>query len=265
VRGRSSAVLLALAVVALVPSLGTAQYTPKWQVGDWWITKTWWYRETGHGSSWEWKYLRYDVAGINKVGQNDCYVVEIRGDRQPKIEGVGDPGIVMYVRTDNWRLVRREMARFFGGKRIAPDVYDTPRGLVGPFVSEPRLPKFPLQLMNPDTAFKMEDSICLPAYLREISRPADSALVRRLIADGDTGDTRGIRPTGAVFEVRCEMAGNMVPGSKTGPRDITQSLQLWSDDLPWRAFEELAEYGDRNSARRVIDRSWLIAVGKRQK
>jgi hypothetical protein len=189
----------------------------------------------------------------------------MRGDRQPKIEGVGDPGIVLYVRTDNWRLVRREMARFFGGKRIAPDVYDTPRGLVGPFVSEPRLPRFPLQLANLDTAFKREDLIYGVADLREISSMADPAPVKRILAEGDTGGARVIRPTGAVYQVRSEAAGNPIPGSLTGQREITQSLQLWSDDLPWRAFEELVQYKGPDRTRIVSERSWLVATGRQRR
>ena len=119
--------------------------------------------------------------------------------------------------------------------------------------------------MNPDTAFKTEDRIYGVADLRQISRAADSASVKRLLAEGDTGGTRAVRPTGAVYEVRSEAAGNLVPGSLTGQRDITQSLQLWSADLPWRAFEERVQYKGPDRARIVLDWSWLVAVGKREK
>lgn len=260
-RGTSRAVLLALVVVALAPTLVVAQYTPNWHVGDWWITKTFREFQTGRGKYWGWDYRRYDVAGIEKVGQTDCYVVGIRGDRRPNIGRDGAAGIVLYVRTDNWLVIRTEEARYCDGKRLSPHVRHSPRGLFGPFVGEPRLPRFPLQLMNQDTAFKRERRDDCYADLREISRPADPALVERLLAEGDTAGSRAVRPTGAVYAVRSELAGDIVPGSLTGQRYIVQSLQLWSDDLPWRPFEELVEYSGPSSIRRVTERSWLIEVG----
>ena len=259
-RSKSSAVLLVLAVAALAPSLGVAQYAPKWHVGDWWIVKTWEIRP--RDGDWRWVYRRYDVAGIEKVGKNDCYVVEIRGGRRPSISSAGAPGIILYVRTDNWRLVRTVQARYLSGKRVAPDVFNTPDGRYGPFVSQPRLPRFPLQLTSQDTAFKHERFEDWGAYLREISRPADPARVERLLAEGDTADTKAVRPSGAVYQVRDEVGGNVIPGPKPGAREFTQSLQFWSDDLPWRSFEEFVSYRGPTLTRCVNERSWLIAVGQ---
>jgi hypothetical protein len=264
VRSRSSAVLLVLAVVALAPSLGVAQYTPKWHVGDWWVTKTLREYESGRGGTyWRCDYNRHDVAAIEKVGQNDCYVIEIRGSPRPSIGRDGAASIVLHVRTDNWLVVRTEHARQYGGKRISPDVRDYPRGLFGPFISEPRLPRFPLQPMNQDTAFKTEDRIYGVADLREISRPADPALVERLLAEGDTADIRVVRPSGVVHQVRNERGGNFVPGPQPGEREILQSIQLWSDDLPWRLYEAVVDYRGPKHVGRVQERSWLVAVGKR--
>ena len=259
-RGKASAVLLALAVIALAPSLGVAQYAPQWRVGDWWIVKSW--EIEPHRGGWQWIYRRYDVAGIEKVGKNDCYVVEIRGGRRPNISSAGAAGIVLYVRTDNWRLVRTVEARYSGGKRVSPDVFDTPNGRFGPFVSEPRLPRFPLQLTSRDTAFRKERLRGCYAHLRELSRPADPALVERLLAEGDTADLRAVRSSGAVYQVRNEVAGNVIPGLKPSAREFKQSLQFWSDDLPWRPFEELVNYRGPTCTRSVTERSWLIAVGQ---
>jgi hypothetical protein len=265
VRGKSSAVLLALAVAALAPSLGVAQYAPKWHVGDWWIVKTWQPDPMSQRREWEWNYLRYDVARIEKVGETNCYVIEIRGDVQPDIGREGSAGRVLYVRTDNWLVVRTEEAHYYDGKRLSPYVRNYPRGLFGPFISEPRLPRFPLQLMNPDTAFKLVDRVYGVADLREISRPADSELVKRLLAEGDTAGSQVIRPKGAVYEVRSEVAGEHDPNSPTGRKDITQSHQLWSDDLPWRIFEERVGYNGSYGGRIAAERSWLIAFGQRER
>ncbi len=264
-KGRSSAVLLALVVATLVPSIGLAQYTPKWQVGDWWIVKTWRRAMMSPRQEWRWDYLRYDVVRTDKVGENDCYVIEIRGDVQPNIGRDGTAGRALYVRTDNWLVVRTEKARFYGGKRNSTDTRDYPRGLFGPFISEPRLPRFPLQPMNQDTAFERERRDDCYADLRELARPADPGLAKRLFDEGDASGSLVIRPKGAVYEVRSELASDFVPGSLTQRKFITQSLQLWSDDLPWRPFEEFVRYSGTSGGRGVTERSWLIAVGKREK
>jgi len=209
--------------------------------------------------------MRYDVAGIEKVGQNNCYVVEMRSGRGTNISTSGEPGRVLYVRKDKWLVVREMEANWSHGESRPPSLRDYPLGLFGPFIPERRIPRFPLQLMTQDTVFRRErrDDCC--ADLREISRPADRALVERLLAEGDTVDSRAIRPTGAVYQVRSELGGSFVPGSQTGQRDIVQSLQFWSDGLPWRLYEELVDYRGPKHVGAVQERSWLVAVGHTKK
>jgi hypothetical protein len=259
------AVLMVAACARQFTTVAKTGYTSKWHVGDWWITKMIREYQTGRGNYWRWVFMRYDVAGIEKVGQNDCYVVEMRSGRGTDIGTSGEPGRVLYVRTDKWLIVREKEMNWARGGSRPPTVGDYPLGLFGPFHAEQRLPRFPLQLANPDTAFKMEDSISRFAHLREISRPADPEQVRRLLAEGDTADSRAIRPTGAVYQVRSEAGGDYDPSAPTGRKNILQSLQLWSDDLPWRLFEELVGYDGSYGERRVAERSWLVATGRRRK
>jgi hypothetical protein len=261
------AVLMVAACASQFTTVGKQGYTPKWHVGDWWVIKTLSPRYSGlyAGARWEWKYLRYDVTGIKEVWQNRCYVVEMRSGRGINISTSGEPGRVLYIRTDKWLVVRTNEARFYDGKRLSPYVYNYPLGLFGPFMSEPRLPRFPLQLANQDTAFKLEYRDYCAADLREISRPADPGQVERLLAEGDTVDSRAIRPTGSAIEVRSELGGDFDSDSPTGRKYIRQSLQLWSDNLPWRLFEELVEYNGSYGDRRVGERSWLVATGRRRK
>lgn len=264
---RARVLILAVLIVAGCArqfiAAGKTIYTPKWYVGDWWVIKTLSPRYSGLfvGARWEWTYMRYDVVGIKKVGQNDCYVVEMRSGRRINIATSGEPGRVLYIRTDRWLLVRQEEARFYDGKRLSPFVRHYGGGSFGPRMSEPRIPRFPLQLASQDTAFKLEYFTYSVADLREISRPADPAFVNRLLAEGDTAGSLVIRPTGAVYDVRSEIAGEHDPGSPTGRSNIGQSRQLWSDDLPWRIFEELVGYDGSYGSRSVKERSWLIAVG----
>lgn len=209
--------------------------------------------------------MRYDVAGIKKVGQNDCYVVEMRSGRGTNISTSGEPGRVLYIRKDKWLVVREMEANWSRGESRPPSVRDYPLGLFGPHISEPRIPRFPLQLTSQDTAFKLEYLSYSAADLREISRPADPGQVERLLAEGDTVDSRAIRPTGAIYQVRSELGGNHDPSAPTGRDNIVQSLQLWGDGLPWRLFEELVGYNGSYGDRSVEERSWLVAVGHKKK
>ncbi len=252
-------VLTVLMVAACVPSFGSAQYAPKWQVGDWWVTKTW---EESMSGKWVWHYTRYDIAGVEKVDHHNCYVLEVRFQgSKGTLSKVND---LFYVRTDDWLVIRRKVTRMYNDTLLSPVTKDYPLGLFGPFLAgEPRLPRFPLQLGNPDTTFKRQTRDDCAADLREISRSADSALVKRLLDEGDSTGGRVVRPTGEVFAVRSEIGGNLGPEPLPGPGEsrITQSLQLWCADQPWRVFEELVQYNGPKRTRRVEERSWLIASG----
>ncbi len=261
-RGKASAVLLALTIVALAPSLGVAQYAPKWHVGDWWITKEWrFYSVTGKPY---WHYTRYDIGGIERVRNRNCYVLETRGSSRPNISKSGAAGNVLYVRTDDW-LVVRHVLTIGGYKPQPPIVRDCPRGLFGPFPEEPELPRLPLRLGDPDTAFRKQKRDDGSAYLREISSVADPELLKRLLAVGDTLGSQAVRPSGTVYQVRVEMGGNLEPGPFPGELGITQSLQFWCEGQPWRVYEEHVQYEGKKRARYVTGRSWLIASNHAEK
>jgi hypothetical protein len=266
---RLSGVLLAILLVAACSrhftTVGKTSYTPKWRVGDWWMTKALWERPSGLGNYWKWDLRRYDVAGIKKVGQNDCYLVEMRSVWGTDTGSSGEPHRILFVRADSWLLIREAEARVLGGKRKSWDIINYPGALFGPGVGEPRLPRFPLQLASQDTAFKLETRRYGVADMREISSLADPGQVERLLAEGDTVGSLAIRPRGAVYQVRSELGGNRDASSPTGRKSIRQSLQFWSDDLPWRVFEELVGYSGSYGDRRVVERSWLIAVGHKKK
>jgi hypothetical protein len=211
---------------------------------------------------WVWDHMRYDIVGVQKVGGRDCFVLETRF-QGPK-GTLARTKNVLYVRTDDWLVVRQAVTTTFHDTLLPPVITDCPLGQFGPFQGgELRLPRFPLQLENPDTTFKrqMRDD-CAPD-LREISRNADSALVKRLLDEGDTTGGRVVRPKGEVFAVRSEMGGNLGPDPLPGPGEsrITQSLQFWCDDQPWRLFEELVLYRGVKRVRSVVERSWLISSG----
>jgi hypothetical protein len=259
VKGRSSAVLLALAVTVLVPSLGLAQYAPKWHVGDWWVTKRLGESPSGW-PGWEWTYTRYDVVRVAKVGRRDCFVLQT-ATSGPNGE-LGRDTRLYYVRVDDWLVVRMDIARFDDGKPCPPGIRVAPLGLYGPgFSGEPALPRFPLRLDDPDTTFKLKQRDDCSAELRELSSRADTELVKRLIAGGDSAGGRVVRPTGPVYQVRNEGGGDLGTDNSL----IVQSLQFWSDDLPWRAYEELVHYTGPKPVRRVVARTWLTAVGHGKK
>lgn len=259
-RSRSSAVLLALAVAACAPSARSSGYAPKWRVGDWWVTKTLRESRTGLGG-WVWDYRRYDVVRIETVEKRGCYVLETRLTG-PKGEPATKTKDVLYVHVNDWLVVRQEIGHTYNDTICPPWIRNAPLGLFGPFgMGEPRLPLFPLHFGDPDTTFKLKKRDDFFAELREISRIADSALVKRVLDDGDSAGARVVRPTGIVYQVRNEGGGDL----ETDNRRIVQSLQLWSDDQPWRVYEEVVQYDGPKPVRRVNERSWLIASGHKKK
>ncbi len=260
-RCRSSAVLLALAIAALAPSFGVAQYAPKWHVGDWCVIKTWHKSMSGE---WVWDHMRYDIAGVEKVGNRECFVLETRF--QGLTDSLSRTKIVHYVRTDDWLVVRQMLTCTYQGV-LRSDKLERPLGLFGPFRGgESRLPRFPLKPGdNGDTTFRLTVRDDCAAMLREISGAADSQKVNRLLAEGDTAGERVMRPTGVVYQVREELKGNVGSDPLLGEEEITQSLQLWCDDQPWRLHEELVNYHGAARIRDVIERSWLVASGRRER
>ena len=257
-RGKSSAVLLVvLAVAALAPSLGVAQYAPKWHVGDWWVTKT--LKQSPNGwPGWVWEYTRYDVVRIEKIEKQDCFVLMTR--TQGSNGELGRDTVVLYVRADDWLVVRQEIAHTYNGKPRPRIIRNAPLGLFSPD-EVPRLPRFPLRMGDSDTTFKLMKLDDGFAELREISRIADSASVKRLLDDGDSTGRQVVRPTGSVYQVRDESGGDL----GTDNSRIGQSLQLWSNDLPWRVYEELVQYGGPKPLRRVIERTWLVAASRQSR
>jgi len=265
----TKAVLTALAVAAFglaASPVKPSGYAPKWQVGDWWMTKTFEDSHTGWGRTW--RYTRYDVVRMAKVGGHSCFLLITRtADRY------GDGGndtVFSFVRADNWLVVRGE---FSLGKARAHSVENAPHGRPGLYgMGSQRIPMFPLRLDDPDTSFKLlqcDDGGF--AELREISSVADSSLAKRLLDDGDTLSVTGLfakmkaystrvralRPKGAVYQVRKEIGGDL----GTDNSRISQSLQFWTNDQPWRVYEESVQYDGLKPTRRVVSRTWLIAVG----
>ena len=253
-RGRSSAVLLALAVALLAPSLGVAQYTPKWQVGDWWIVKVW---ESSMGGDMQWLPNRYDVLGVEKVGGADCFVLQEKiADTTASRDGVRN---LFYVRTDNWRIVRMDMYLRQAGKLLGRRTFNCPEGAFGPTPLHPRLPLFPLDTAGvQDSTFRDCPAISSWASLRQFSGPADSALLNRYLNEPNPSGGRPVQPRGgAMFSVLSEMGA---------PRDSivvpsVYSLQLWSRDYPWRLYEEQGQYAP-DGTRQPRSRSWLVARGR---
>lgn len=266
-RSRSSAVLLALAIAACAASVRPSGYAPKWHVGDWWLTKT--LKVPPQGGGPVWRYKRYDVVRIEKVEKRDCFVLMTR---TAGLQGeVGRDTVVSYVRGDSWLVVRQEITHTYNDTMCPHWVQNTPLGRFGPdAMGSPRLPRFPLRLGEADTTFKLlkcDDGGF--AELREISSIAEPASVRRSLDYGDSVSVtnlfgrvdstrvRVVRPTGVVYQVRKEIGGNL----GTDDSRIGQSRQFWSNDQPWRVYDEFVLYDGPKPVRRVGERTWLVASG----
>jgi hypothetical protein len=245
-----------LAATALLPSLGVAQYAPKWHVGDWWVTKT---RHEDVSGDWVWDLTRYDIVRTEKVGQRDCFVLE--SHYQEPSGRLCEAKDVYSIRKDNWLVVRQVRFHVYRGT-LHSATLERPLGMFGPFqAGEPRLPRFPLVPASKDTMFRLQVRDDFAADLREVSRIADAAQVQRLLDEGDTVSGRVVRTTGTVYLVRSEVGGNLDPGLPPCEKSIGQSLQLWSADQPWRVYEELVNYSGPDFTRYVLGRTWLVASG----
>jgi hypothetical protein len=253
VRGKSRAVLLALAVVALAPSFAAAQYAPKWHVGDWWIVKVW---ESDMIGGKRWLCDRYDVLRVEESGGADCFVIQHRiGDTAASRDGVRD---VYYVRTTDYRIVRKVEYLHQAGKPLGPRVFNCPEGMYGPTPFHPRLPLFPLDSVSTqDSGFHDCHTAMSWASLRQFSGPADSALLsRHLVEPNPSGGCPVQLRGGTVFSVLSEMGVRR--DSITMPS--VYSLQLWSRDYPWRLYEEQGQYVP-DGTRTPRSQSWLVACG----
>jgi hypothetical protein len=261
VRGKPSTVLLlALAVATLAPSLGTAQYAPKWHVGDWWVVKTWHEDPSG---DWVWDLTRYDIVRTEKVGQHDYFVLESHYQEPSGL--LSQAKEVYSIRKDNWLVVRQVMFYTYRDS-FQSATLDRPLGQLGPFLAgEPRLPRFPLQLASTDTTFRLQIRDDCAADLREISQIADPTTVARLLGEGDAAGELVMRPSGEVYQIRNECGGNRLPGPPPGKREIVQSFQFWCGERPWRLYEEFVYYHGSDLVRDVTERSWLVAVGHGKK
>lgn len=253
-RGKLIAVLFALAVAAFAPSLGVAQYTPKWHVGDWWVTKTW---QPAVSGRMRWELQRYDVLGIEKIGKAECLVLQEKtGDTTTSQDGARD---LYYVRTDNYRVVRVEAYSPQAGK-LQGGRYNIPDGLFGPTPLQPRLPWFPLGSGSvQDSTFRDSRTVAGWAWLRQFSGPADSAVLERFRGEPDSFRGSTVLPgDGKMFFALSELGAPRGPGGTNVP--CGYSLQLWSEAYQWRLYEELGQYAP-DGARQPDSRSWLVAWG----
>lgn len=234
------------------------QYVPAWKAGDWWVTKVW--QQIENGSS-LWHLERYDVDVIAKVDTSDCFVLK---ERLQSYKGtVMQVGSDIYVRRSDLRVVRRVTFGYGNDRRLLADTSNYPSGQFGPLAGgEPRLPRFPLRLGGKaDTVFRPRQRNDSSMLVREMAGVAAPAVVKRLLDDGDTTDRRVVRPAGKVYEARCESSSELQSDSTPATKRITQSLQLWCKEQPWRLYEELAQYDGPQPIRSVVERTWLVASG----
>jgi hypothetical protein len=245
-----------LAATALKPSLGAAQYTPKWQVGDWWIVKVWEFDMLGNMG---WRPHRYDVLRVEKAAGTDCFVVQQKvGDTTPSTQGDRD---LYYFRTDNYRVVRKVEYFWQAGKLVGPSTRDLPEGMFGATLLNPRLPLFPLDVVPvQDSSFRLCKDIMGAVLLRQFSGFADSVLLDRYLSVPDPLGVRPVQPRGGkMFFALSEAGAPREPGGPDVPRGY--SLQLWSEDYPWRLYEEYGSYA-LDGAPLPGSRSWLVACGR---
>ncbi|MBM3314562.1 hypothetical protein FJY71_01785 [candidate division WOR-3 bacterium] len=255
---RTTAVV-ALMMLACLPSVGSAQYTPRWQVGDWWVIKT---LGKFKSHNWGWRRHRYEVLRMEQVNGRDCYVLESR-DPDGRPQGVRE---LYHIRTDSLLPIRLTHIWAQSNRLLPPAMNDYPEGIRGPECPDLRLPCFPLDtVFVRDTMFTSQRRAGSYWDLRDVSRVADSVAVRRLLDAGDSCRERVLRPAGGpVYAVRSEAAGGPPPLPPPPGQPwplVWQTCQLWCDTWPWCVYEERIAIDNRSGTRRLSRRSWLIEVG----
>jgi hypothetical protein len=250
-------VLTALAVAVFVPSVGLAQYAPKWHVGDWWVVKEW---VTDLRGGWQWQRWRYDVLRTEDVDGKDCFVLQV-GDTASAGSG---PRTLYYVRTDSCRIIREVDYYWQAGKLLGPGTFNCPQGMYGPFPGEPQLPLFPLDTMaTRDSTFVRRRVARSWERMRQFTHLADSASLRRYREEPNQSGGRPINPGNGVLFVSLSQSSE--PAGPGGPEVARlYTLQLWSEDLPWRLYSEWGQY--QYNPRRVLPayvetREWLVRSG----
>jgi hypothetical protein len=233
-----------------------AQYTPQWHVGDWWIVKSW--VSNLHGGR-RWQHSRYDVLGVENVEGKNCFVLQCGDTASP---GIG-PRTLYYVRSDSWRIVRQVSYSVLSGKLMGPWQFDCPQGMFGPMPVEPQWPVFPLDTTAlRDSAFILRHGARGMFPMRQFSRQDDSAALRRYRAEPDTGGGNPVPVGRGKFYAALTELG--APPEKGGP-DVRASytLQIWSEDYPWRMYWEWGQYVPRGELHTEPDsRAWLVRFGR---
>ncbi|MBM3314564.1 hypothetical protein FJY71_01795 [candidate division WOR-3 bacterium] len=252
----TAVVALSLMMLVCLPAVSSAQYMPRWQVGDWWVIKT---LEKYKSRNWGWYHHRYEVLRMERVNGRDCYVLESRDpDGQP--QGVRE---LYHIRTDSLLPIRQTHIWAQSNRLLPPAATDYPDGVPRIYTPDLQLPYFPL-----DTAYVRDTMFtCRPGegYVRNVTRVADSVTVRRLLDTGDSCGERVPRPSGGpVYAVRSEAAGGPPPLPPPPGRPwpmVWQTNQLWCDTWPWCVYEEHTAIDNRSGTRRLYSRSWLVRVG----
>jgi hypothetical protein len=253
-------VLLLLAVA--IPAVCSAGFTPRWQVGDWWET-----RSTVFKGKVGWRiaypYRRYNIIRMAVVDGCSCYVLQVEYRRHRSEKGVSREEY--YVRADGWIVVRQVI---LGRGRRGFETHLTwnfPGGQRGPNETSLCLPSFPLG------EAVSTDSIPLPPhendnstrYLLVRTGTAESAVAASCLVAGDTQDEPVLRPSrGAVYSYWLESDCAPVQAGAGQRQRMEYSIQLWCKSQPWRLYDE-REFSLYH--RRVLSQSWLIASGHASK
>jgi hypothetical protein len=215
-------VLLAVAT----PALCFAAFTPHWQVGDWWLTRS---NPISGKVGWRimFEYRRYDVIRIDSVDSHPCYVLQMEYRQHPSDSG--NLREEYYVRTDKWIVVRQLgfQRTNRGFERMLH--WDFPRGQLETNECGLCLPHFPLEERPASRSLKLPpQGDGTTHYVHERSATADSAVVTVCLDAGDTPAEPVLRPAGGVvYSYRIES------DPSAAIRRRAYSSQLWCKSQPW--------------------------------
>ncbi len=259
--------LLAKYVPAVLPlalgilSVHCASYTPRWRVGDWWVTRS---SDCGLDKvGWRlgYPYRRYDITRMATIDGQRCYVVQIEyrhGSMEP-----GDTREEHYVSAVDWAVLRQVTLMKDCGEFGPVLTWNFPHGRRWPGELDLCLPWFPVDgNRTTETLSFQNDPIDLYGrrYLYVQDTRAESSSVVRCLEAGDAPAEPVLRPSqGIVYS--CRLEAEAPPDSATEERE--SSVQLWCAGYPWRLYDERRfPYSGYEG---IVLRSWLIACGHSDK
>ncbi|MFQ6115896.1 MAG: hypothetical protein ACE5NG_17690 [bacterium] len=249
------------------------EWTPSWQVGDWWIVKQIQRRvEVVSRPGPEWSpypsFWRFEIVGMEDIGDTSCYVMEMRA--WPPDSTMPEARRVYYLQRDNLQVLRMKNYSYdyIGGHLLEPWILNYKYKQKSPFLpqatNEPAVPAFPLAYEGPRAKEHSEPRRGPSPYIAYVAQNVSVRSLldfRQQISDGGMDVSFDKDCYYVVIETipydKLVELGLKEKRRHSWTRAEYFSRQLWIPSLPWCVYEEQG-YIPQEGKKKVWLRRWLI-------